>query len=255
MIKIFRNIKGETITETIIAMSIFAIGITLSSTLVAGSLRNINTSKNRVIAVNIAREGIEAIRNVRDTNWLKFSSRRRLCWNHLPRVEEDITNDFCQEDDPGLIESGDYIVYKSEDQRWMLKKVDKTKKTTTDGQDFYDDTRLYTVDIDPSVDTDGDGNKTNDSDMYNHKLSEEDWGNGFNPLGKEYTSPTNFFRMITIDYLDNAGNLLATDLEPTSDYNRMEVSAKVDWIRAEATHTVELKTHLTDYLGRDNLGS
>jgi len=245
MIKIFRNIKGETITETIIAMSIFAVGITLSATLVAGSLRNINTSKNRVIAVNIAREGIESIRNIRDTNWLKFSGKRRLCWNHMPGTESD----SCNEDIPNLIESGEYVVYKSEDQRWMLKKVDKTKKTTTDGQDFYDDTKLYTVDIDLLVDTDSDGNKANDSDMYNHKLLDT------YALGKNNASPTNFFRTITIDYLNNNGVALGPNKTPDIEYNRMEVTSRVEWIRAEAIHSVELKTHLTDYLGRDNLGS
>ena len=40
---------------------------------------NVNV-KNRVTALNIAREGVEAVRNIRDTNWLKYSGDRRKKW-------------------------------------------------------------------------------------------------------------------------------------------------------------------------------
>ncbi len=223
-----RNKKGETITETIIALSILAIGITLSSTLMASSLRNINVSKNRFIAVNIAREGIEAMRNIRDTNWLKFSSSRRTCWNHSPQADP-ATDNCIDVDSDGVsdnaIELGDYIIYKDEDHRWRL------ADATTGSAPVIDHTPLFTVDID----------EDGESDMYNHSPDLISDALGTTP------QPTVFKRKITIEYLQDDGT------EGDVDNNRMRVTSAVSWFRSGIERTVELKTHLTDYLGRDNL--
>ncbi|MBU0576990.1 hypothetical protein KJ742_07795 [Patescibacteria group bacterium] len=198
--------------------------------MMANSLRNVNVSKNRVIAVNIAREGIEAVRNIRDTNWLKFSGNRRICWNSLP--DEDI-NEPCDGTDLIDYEADGYIVYKASDHRWRLQDVTAA-----------DETALSTVDIDLTVNTDGDNDPNgdeNDSDMYNHTDPAD-------ALGRDYAQNTNFYRVITIEYLDEDGNYTNNPYD-----NRIEVSSTVTWIKGSAEHSVELKTHLTDYLGRDNL--
>lgn len=226
--KIFKNNRGETIAETIIALSILAIGITLSATLMANNLRNMNVSKNRVVAVNIAREGIEAMRNVRDTNWLKFSGKRRICWNHKPGSNP---SESCEGSNPIL--AGNYITYKDENHRWRLAEA-------TGDLDM-----LYKVDIDTSYDTDGDGNYENDGDMYNH-ISNSDPALS-DALGDDYLTNTSFSRIITINYLSNDGS------SGNENNNRMEVISTVTWTKGSDDHTVTLKTHLTDYLGRDNL--
>jgi len=81
---ILKDTTGETLLEAVMALSILAIGIMLASTIMGTSIRNMNGSKNRVIGVNIAKEGLEAVHNIRDTNWLKFSGKKRDCWNHDP---------------------------------------------------------------------------------------------------------------------------------------------------------------------------
>ncbi len=40
-------------------------------------------SEARIKAVALAREGIEAVYNIRNTNWLRFSSDRKNCWDVL----------------------------------------------------------------------------------------------------------------------------------------------------------------------------
>ena len=242
--KLIKNTKGETVMETVIALTILAVGLTMSSALIATSLRNINISKNRVIAVNIAREGIEAVRNIRDTNWLKYSGRRRICWNHLPG---DFITETCEGDSP--IGADGYVVYKSEDHRWRLHAID-------DADDF-DESVLYTVDIDTYVDTDKDGDKLNDSDMYNH-LPEEGGGDA---MGRDHAAETSFSRVIKIEYLRNNGEVVdkaiwdTLDLTQRSALNRMRITSTVSWVRGGIEQDVELITHITDYLGRDNLGS
>jgi len=225
-----RNNKGETLAETIIALSILAIGITVASTIIINSMRNLTNAKNRVTAVNIAREGIEAIRNIRDTNWLFYSDRRRTCWNHDP----DLANSPCTGITPIL--PGIYIVYKDVNNSWQLESADINHLA-----DGPDNDSILENDLDPDIiklslvnisdaaqptgdwdgdsqdnqtdaDDDGDGildvddplplddqnyalNARNLGDMYNHTTVSDFFG------GR--VSPTAFTRYITIEYLEN----------------------------------------------------
>lgn len=63
-------LTGFTLIELLIAISVFMLGIMGAFSL---SLNNLNTAKDntqRVIAANLAREGLELVRNIRDSNWL-----------------------------------------------------------------------------------------------------------------------------------------------------------------------------------------
>jgi len=238
MTNLFSKNKGETIAETVIALTVLAIGIALSSALMANSLKNITTSKNRVIAVNIAREGLEAVRNIRDTNWLKFSGNRRGCWNHMPKP---LANDVCSALPADWILPGNYIVYLDANSRWRL-----APATLLPGS--IDTTPLSMVDIDPQTDTSGDGIKNNDPDIYNHTKTTSDPLQE-DALGNKFAQSTIFRRLIKIDYVANDGTVqpLASAL------NRMAVTSTVNWGETSTSMKVELKTILTDYLGRENL--
>lgn len=64
------SLTGFTLVELLIAIAVFFIGILAAFSL---SLNNLNTVKenyNRVVAADLAREGIEIVRNIRDSNWL-----------------------------------------------------------------------------------------------------------------------------------------------------------------------------------------
>ena len=253
-----KNKKGETILETIIAMGILAIGITLASSIIGSSLRNINASKNRIIAINIAREGIEAMRNIRDTNWLKFSSNRRACWNHDPVL------DTCDVNNPNPILPGDYLIYKDTTQKWQLDDLlvadgDGTElpQSGSTGETFrdtdenityiwlwgawIDKSTLWLVDIDTNVDTDKDFIQDNDPDAYNHIFVIGD-----DALGEEIKR-TVFKRFITIEYLEDGG------APGTPADNRMRITAKVSWQEGKNQFSTQLSTQITDYLGRENL--
>lgn len=238
------NRTGETLAESIIALSILAIGITFAGTIMAMSLGNVTSSKGRVLAVNIAREGIEAVRNIRDTNWLKFSGKRRDCWNHLP----DTNPDDCDPAAPEWIDPGDYIVYQDETRRWRLRLAETV--------DAFESSRLYLMDIDTALDTDGDGSTDNDEDIYNHRIAADNLRleNGDDPLGHEHSTESPFKRVISIDYLTNAGASLAESGGVlTAGYNRMVVTSTVTWPASGRLLSVQLKTYLTDYLGREDL--
>ncbi len=69
----------------------------------------------RVQAINIAREGIEAVENIRDTNWLKFSSDIENCWKTFNYDHSCIGNTT-----PPSISDGDYTLYR-QGSLWFLR--------------------------------------------------------------------------------------------------------------------------------------
>lgn len=244
------NHRAETLAETIIALTILSVGITFSGLLMSNSLGNIVSSKDRIVAVNIAREGLETARNIRDSNWLRFSGSRRECWNHFPGRSSETSPDSCAEDGSDWILPGDYIIYKDENQRWRLRSHE------TGGG--FDNADLYLMDISMEEDTDRDQNFSNDHDLYNHQIVPADLrplGEGEDPLGFLNASRIPFKRVITVDYLENDNTPLGAAGALTDEFNRMVVRSRVTWTAGGRNFSVELSTHLTDYLGRDNLSS
>jgi len=267
MIRNKLNIKGETLAETIIALSILSIGITISSMVILNSMRNLIVAKQRVIAVNIAREGIEAVRSIRDTNWLLYSDRRRQCWNHDPNVVA-----ACDGSNP--ITPDTYIVYKHDPEgSWRLQLADANlladSPLNPDGNttNELDLVELSFVDVDTgtnsdSLDADRDGDEDDDdSDMYNHMHS-----GVTDPFG-ELVAYAPFSRYIVIEYIENQPTLPSDSIDTPAEWialdpiterpllNRMRVTSVVEWTRKGITHSVELKTIITDHLGREDLAS
>ena len=61
------------IIEVLIAIFIFALGITSIYMLINSSIKANNYNKNQIIAVNLVREELELIRNIRDSNYKSFN--------------------------------------------------------------------------------------------------------------------------------------------------------------------------------------
>ena len=65
------NNDGFTLIETIVAVGIIAMGFVAVLVLITTSVFYISNIQNRLIAANLAAEGIEVVRNIRDNNWLQ----------------------------------------------------------------------------------------------------------------------------------------------------------------------------------------
>jgi Tfp pilus assembly protein PilV len=66
--KFFKNKKkGDTLVETLVAIAIFSVSILGILSVLASSITNTNYAKNKMIAGYLAQEGIEYVRNMRDT--------------------------------------------------------------------------------------------------------------------------------------------------------------------------------------------
>lgn len=65
---------GFTLIETLISIVVFTIGIFAALGLSVSNYNDSQDNLDRIIATNLAREGIELIKNVRDSNWLKVDA-------------------------------------------------------------------------------------------------------------------------------------------------------------------------------------
>ena len=80
------NSYGFSIIEVMISIFIFSMGMASIFMLISSSI-NINaTNKDSIIASNLAREGIEIIRNIRDYNYETYHN-----YNWIPNPSNDFT--------------------------------------------------------------------------------------------------------------------------------------------------------------------
>ncbi len=63
--------KGFTILELIIAVFVLTVGIIGAYVAVQSPLHYANVYKDQLVASYLAQEGVELVRNIRDTNWLQ----------------------------------------------------------------------------------------------------------------------------------------------------------------------------------------
>ncbi len=75
-VKLFM-IKAFTLIEVLIAILIISIGILGAFSLMTFSISTYEETSQKIIEINLARQGIEQIRNLRDNNW-----RSGIEWNN-----------------------------------------------------------------------------------------------------------------------------------------------------------------------------
>jgi type II secretory pathway pseudopilin PulG len=75
-----KNQHGQTLIETVVAVFILVMGISAALGLANYSLNATTDIRKQIIAMGLAREGIEAVKNMRDSNWLQAPI-STTCWN------------------------------------------------------------------------------------------------------------------------------------------------------------------------------
>lgn len=63
--------QGQTLVETMVAIIVLVVGITAALGLANFAFKTSTNITKQIIAVGVAREGVEAVKNMRDTNWLQ----------------------------------------------------------------------------------------------------------------------------------------------------------------------------------------
>ncbi|MBT3704376.1 hypothetical protein HOG17_01195 [Candidatus Peregrinibacteria bacterium] len=72
--------RGETLIEVMAALTCLVLAGMSAVTVALQVMSTTAVSKEYLIAQNLAREGIEAVVNIRDTNWLNHPAEKDECW-------------------------------------------------------------------------------------------------------------------------------------------------------------------------------
>lgn len=86
--------KGFTLIELAVWTLLIGIWLTSIVNVLQYATRLTNSSKSEVVAINLAREGIETVFNIRDSNWKMFSSKKDQC---RLSSQPDYTNATCED--------------------------------------------------------------------------------------------------------------------------------------------------------------
>ena len=76
------NQKSFTLIEVMVAIFIITVGAGAAFALIRQTLFATSLLQDRLIAAYLAQEGIEIVKNIRDTNWLKKRSDFTIPWNN-----------------------------------------------------------------------------------------------------------------------------------------------------------------------------
>lgn len=84
-----RIASGQTLLELLVAFMVIAVGLFAAVTLIFSNFNAVNRDADSVVAINLAREGVELAKQIRDSNWLAGDSFDKGLMK--PGVPSDIT--------------------------------------------------------------------------------------------------------------------------------------------------------------------
>ena len=206
-----RSIKATSIAEAMVVMLIIVTWVTWMYKIYSESIKLSNSTANKIQAIQIAKQWIEAITNIRDTNWLLFSSDYKNCWNTLNY------NAWCiWESSPVLFEHNEkYKIFSDSNNRWVMEApwlaINPEEYSNPDYRDFF---RVW----------------------LNNWIYSQSWSlTNLLPI---------FTREIKIEYIDTNWNST-----PDNKDEKIKVTALVQWKDNASTnpHKVELNQVLTNW--------
>lgn len=74
--------KGQTLIETLVASFMLTMGVSAAVGLAIYALNSSTSITKEIIGTGLAREGIEAVKNMRDTNWLQDTLVKNGCYDY-----------------------------------------------------------------------------------------------------------------------------------------------------------------------------
>lgn len=116
-LQLSQNKIGATLIEMMGMIVVLALSLLTMFTVLTQGIYFSYDTEARVRAINLAREGIEAVINIRNTNWLRFTSDRDKCWDTLNYNASCIGSNRATYTD--FIEDGSYILTR-ENGVWKL---------------------------------------------------------------------------------------------------------------------------------------
>lgn len=95
------SLKGQSLVELLIAMFVIVVGLTAATNMILSNARIQEESAARVVGANLAREGVELAKAVRDSNWIAGGSTSfaegladGTDYTAVPRMDSGVFLDF-----------------------------------------------------------------------------------------------------------------------------------------------------------------
>lgn len=214
------NKKGESLIEVIISLFILVMAGMAITTLIILSMQATYAGKQRMIAANLAREGIKTVANIVSTNWLRFPANQPKCWNIL---DENVANvDGC---DANEINS---------DEHYVLNWVAPDSQVFNNNNSYFK-WKLETAQASENAELElKSENKTAMANYCLYPLGVPETRKGLLIQNKSGADCSGFYRQITVEY---------DGTDPDHEMS-MDVVSKVQWLRGSQTKTVKAKATL-----------
>jgi len=236
MKKTLTNKQGFTLVEVIVAFSVLIMVIVAATNLLVSVIRSNNENENTLVAYGLAQEGLEAVRNMRDSDWLlgaKFSGNignSGCAWTECFPLS-DVQDYILNFNNDNTLTSGDVkdASALSTVAPWKLTKfslsADPSPTDWAVTSTNWKNTKLCLHPVDPS---------DSESNAFWYKPSE----NGTCDNGTSDT-PSLFSRYVEIQVLTTSSKNIQKYL----------VSSVVKWRELSRNKEVRLTTELTDWKG------
>jgi hypothetical protein len=235
--------------QVIVSIYILSMGLVGSMALIIAAIESNRTNINRMTATNLAQEGLEVVRNMRDTNWMTYSTNLRECWNFWDDTDENRDIDGADTD---CVPNGSG----QNNHPWGY--------SIEAGGTFVNS---YIVDIDPDdfrgiliADNNFNGKYADGARLFKTTVNGTDFYTHDNSPGN---TETIFEREIEMYYIDATVFNDTTNPITGGDYplnlkaqdNRILVISTVSWELKGRTRSVVMSSILTDFLSRTEWSS
>jgi type II secretory pathway pseudopilin PulG len=267
----FRRARASMIAEVLVSLFILSAGISAGASLITSAIHANVLNKNRLIATNLAREGIEAVRIIRDTNWLQNGEKIRACWNFWEDTKEDgIIDENDSECEPNKNGQNDHPIGKTSDgtkiqnyiavlnpdnfhwylaENFFLREENGNERQTHEENLNNDDptkwaTRAETMQV-----------NTNPSALNRVGVNSRLYltSEGLYTHISDGNTETQFYREIRISYPLGENGFFPDEEETGASLDNQILVTSTVWYNYKGSFKrVALQTELTDYLNRDN---
>ncbi len=172
---------AESLIETLIAITVIVLATTAALSVLRTSQAGNEVIGKKVIAINLAMEGFEALRNLRDTNYLLFASDPDECWDTLDATDATTCSSATH-----ITDGYSYYLTRTFDTSDTMFKWELNRLTNTSTQGYLS---LYDLDFDSNSDW--------ESQMYAQSI-----GTGVSTADMRAAAANRslFQRVIVVDY-------------------------------------------------------
>jgi len=137
--KFSSNKKAFTLIEIVIIIFLISVGLTWILYSLNRGLWFVQQSRETVLAINMAREGMEQVFNIRDTNWRRWEWVKESCWLKVDPLDSSESNsDTCVDDE--WMQSWSYVLLSKDvfGQKYFAMSGENTALDLWDGIDLSD---------------------------------------------------------------------------------------------------------------------